>query len=56
MRQEERTMFETINNLLVAIDDFVWGVQLIVLILETGIFLTVRLRGLQFQKLILAFK
>lgn len=49
-------MFETINNLLVAIDDFVWGVPLIVLILATGIFLTVRLRGLQFHKLILAFK
>ena len=49
-------MFESINNVLVAIDDFVWGVPLIVLILATGIFLTVRLRGLQFHKLILAFK
>ena len=49
-------MFETINNVLVAIDDFVWGVPLIVLILATGIFLTVRLHGLQFHKLILAFK
>ena len=49
-------MFESFNNLLVAIDDFVWGVPLIVLILATGIFLTVRLRGLQFHKFILAFK
>ena len=47
-------MFETINNILVAIDDFVWGVPLIVMILATGIFLTIRLRGLQFHKLILA--
>ena len=49
-------MFESINNILVAIDDFVWGVPLIVLILATGLFLTIRLRGLQFHKLILAFK
>ena len=49
-------MFETLNNLLVAIDDFVWGIPLIVMILATGIFLTIRLRGLQFHKLILAFK
>ena len=49
-------MFETINNILVAIDDFVWGVPLIVLILATGIFLTIRLKGLQFTKLGLAFK
>lgn len=49
-------MFETINNILTAIDDFVWGVPLIVMILATGIFLSIRLRGLQFHKLILAFK
>lgn len=49
-------MFKTINNILVAIDDFVWGVPLIVLILATGIFLTIRLKGLQFTKLGLAFK
>lgn len=49
-------MFTTINNILVAIDDFVWGVPLIVLILVTGIFLTVRLKGLQFSKLGLAFR
>lgn len=33
------------------IDDFVWGVPLIVLILSVGIFLTIRLRGLQITKL-----
>lgn len=38
------------------IDDFIWGVPLIVLILSVGIFLTVRLRGLQVTKLGLAIK
>ncbi|NCB28359.1 MAG: alanine:cation symporter family protein [Clostridia bacterium] len=49
-------MFQTINNILVAIDDAVWGVPLIALILAGGILLTVRLRGLQVRKLILALK
>ena len=49
-------MFETINNLLVSIDDFVWGIPLIVMILATGIFLTIRLKGLQISKLPLACK
>ena len=38
---------EQINNFLVKVDDFVWGVPLIVLILTAGIYLTVRLRLLQ---------
>ena len=38
------------------IDDLVWGVPLIVLILSVGIFLTIRLRGLQITKLPLAVK
>ena len=38
------------------IDDLVWGIPLIVLILSTGIFLTIRLRGLQITKLSLAIK
>lgn len=42
--------------MLKAIDDFVWGVPLIVLILSVGIFLTIRLRGLQITKLPLAIK
>ena len=49
-------MFSSINNILVAIDDFVWGIPLIVMFLATGIFLTVRLKGLQISKLPLAFK
>ena len=36
---------------LVAIDDFIWGVPLMVLILFGGILLTVRLRGVQFRQL-----
>ena len=42
--------------MLKAIDDFVWGVPLIVLILAVGIFLTIRLHGLQITKLSLAIK
>lgn len=38
------------------IDDLVWGIPLIVLILSVGIFLTIRLRGLQITKLPLAVK
>lgn len=49
-------MFEKINSILGAIDDFVWGLPLIVLILATGIFLTVRLRGVQFTQLKYALK
>ncbi|SKB76403.1 alanine or glycine:cation symporter, AGCS family [Lachnospiraceae bacterium] len=49
-------MLDTINSVLGSIDDFVWGVPLIVLILFTGLLLTVRLRGLQFSKLAMAFK
>jgi len=44
-------MLETINSVLGTIDDLVWGIPLIVLILATGIFLTVRLKGLQFTHL-----
>ena len=49
-------MLETINSILGTIDDFVWGIPLIVLILASGIFLTIRLRGLQITKLPLAIK
>ena len=45
-----------ISNMLTKIDDLVWGIPLIVLILAVGIFLTVRLRGVQFSKLGLAIK
>ena len=33
------------------IDDFVWGIPLIVLILATGIYLTIRVRGVQVRHL-----
>lgn len=42
--------------MLKVIDDLVWGLPLIVLILAVGIFLTIRLRGLQITKLPLAIK
>lgn len=46
----------TFTDLLVKIDDFVWGVPLIVLIMGTGIMLTCRLKGLQLRHLPRAFK
>lgn len=39
------------NAFLSAVDDAVWGVPLICLILFGGIFLTIRVRGLQFKQL-----
>lgn len=44
------------NEILTKIDDFVWGVPLIVLILLVGVLLTVRLRGLQIRMLPRALK
>lgn len=44
------------DSILTAIDDFVWGIPTIVLILATGILLTVRLRGVQFRKLGMGFR
>lgn len=49
-------MFQAINNVLGVIDDFVWGVPLIVLILAGGLLLTARLGLLQVRKLPLALK
>ncbi|MEG0071188.1 MAG: sodium:alanine symporter family protein [Raoultibacter sp.] len=45
------SFFDTINSFLLAIDDFIWGIPLIALILCGGILLTVRLRGMQFHQL-----
>ncbi len=45
-------MLKVISEVLTKIDDFVWGVPLIVLILAVGIFLTIRLKGLQISKLL----
>lgn len=47
---------ETVNSILGTIDDLVWGIPLIVLILVVGIFLTIRLRGLQITQLPRAVK
>ena len=38
--------------LLGKIDSFVWGLPLIVLLLGTGVYLTIRLKGIQFTKLL----
>ena len=45
-----------IDTILGFIDDFVWGVPLIVLLIGTGIFLTIRLKGLQVVRLPRALK
>ena len=47
---------ETFNNILGAIDNFVWGVPLMVLILAGGVLLTVRLGLLQVRHLGKALK
>ena len=49
-------MLDMISNFLTTVDDFVWGIPLIVLILATGLFLTARLRFLQITKLPHAIK
>ena len=49
-------IFETMNNVLGAVDDFVWGIPLILLIILTGIYLTIRVRGLQVRHLGKALK
>ncbi|MBQ9983475.1 MAG: alanine:cation symporter family protein [Lachnospiraceae bacterium] len=49
-------MWESFNNILVAIDDFVWGVPLMVLIMAGGLLLTIRVGVLQIHKLPLALK
>lgn len=52
----EVRMLEGISRVLTSINDFVWGIPLIVLILSVGILLTIRLRGLQFTQLLRALK
>lgn len=49
-------MLEKISNVLTTIDDFVWGIPLIVLILAVGIYLTIRLKGLQITKMPMAIR
>ena len=47
---------ETLTKVLEQIDSIVWGLPLIILILVTGIILTVRLSGLQVRHLGKALK
>lgn len=47
---------EKFNEILTAIDDFVWGVPLMVLIMAGGLLLTIRVGLLQVRKLPLALK
>ena len=54
--KERESMLSKVNEWLVAIDNFVWGVPLIVMILAVGIYLTIRLRGIQITKLPRALK
>ena len=49
-------MWKVVNDFLVSVDDFVWGVPLMVLILAGGILLTTRLGLLQVRRLPLALK
>lgn len=49
-------MWEQVNVILEKIDDIVWGVPIMVLILSGGILLTLRLRLLQIRRLPLALK
>ena len=49
-----KNMWNFINDVLTTIDDFVWGVPLMVLILAGGLLLTARLGFLQIRKLPLA--
>lgn len=42
---------DTFSNFLSKVDDLVWGLPLIILILATGIFLTIRLKGIQITQL-----
>ena len=54
--KEERFVLDAFNEILGVIDTFIWGPPLIALILLGGIFLTVRLHGLQFRTLGRALK
>ncbi|MBQ4283337.1 MAG: sodium:alanine symporter family protein [Lachnospira sp.] len=49
-------MLDNFSKLLNTIDSLVWGVPLIVLILAVGLFMTLRLKGLQITKLGIAFR
>ena len=46
----------SIEDIIKKIDNIVWGIPLIALIIIVGIVLTILLKGIQFRKLGLAFK
>lgn len=47
---------EKLSNILSVIDDFVWGPVMLILLVGTGIFLTVRLKFLTWRNLGYALK
>ncbi|MDE5898077.1 MAG: alanine:cation symporter family protein [Treponemataceae bacterium] len=49
-------MLSKLDSILNTIDSWVWGIPLIVLILTTGVILTIRTSGIQFKKLARALK
>ncbi|RXJ97759.1 sodium:alanine symporter family protein [Arcobacter sp. CECT 8986] len=42
---------ETLNNVISSISSFVWGVPMLTLLVGTGLYLTIRLKGMQFWAL-----
>jgi len=44
-------MQEQIQQIFGSVSEFVWGVPLLILLVGTGIYLTILLRGIQFRKL-----
>ncbi len=42
---------EVLDNLISTASGFVWGVPMLVLLVGTGLYLTIRLRGMQFWAL-----
>jgi AGCS family alanine or glycine:cation symporter len=44
-------MMETFETVISAVSSFIWGAPVLVLLVGTGLFLTVRLKGLQFRAL-----
>ena len=55
-KYEIRADMEAVTSLLQKINDLIWGVPLLVLILSGGVLLTIRLRGMQIRRLPLALK
>lgn len=49
-------MFETIESAIATLSGWVWGPPMLILLVGTGLYLTVILKGLQFRALPLAFK